>query len=63
MLAEEISRESAIRHITSALLKDQYRDKLVLHMHCNLDGSEAEEHWQCAGVGRCREEEVATAAP
>ena len=35
-------RESTIRHITSALLKDQYRDKLVLHVHCNLDGSEAE---------------------
>ena len=26
----------------------------ILHMHCNLDGSEAEEHWQCAGVGKRR---------
>ena len=56
MLAEEILEESAIRHITSALQKEQYRDKLVLHVHCNfaIDGSEAEEGWQYAGAGKRR---------
>ena len=56
MLAEEISGESAVRHITSTLLKEQYRDKLVLHVHCNfaIDSLEAGEGWECAGAGKRR---------
>lgn len=49
-------RRECTKAYHKCIAEEQYRDKQVLHVHCNfaIDGSEAEEGWQYAGVGKRR---------